>query len=271
MNKLLLLISASIAMVSFSYAQCVINPSAQTTPGANPAKENLPCIEIGQPYDQTIQGKIQTSGDTTITIATFTVVANIEVDSVRIDSITGLPSNIAWTKNPNVLLGGGNGCVNFNGTTTSPAGKYDLTAWGTAYLRIKANPPVVGPIDTPYVYTGNLNRFSPFGDYYVVVINPSAPCVVPSAIKNLNEKLNDVLAVYPNPNNGSFSFAINSNDAVDGSILVIDMNGKAVYNQPVNTSGNYFNQLNLKELAKGLYAVQLRTSEGVATKHIVIE
>jgi hypothetical protein len=271
MKKFYSTLIAFSATILFASAQCTIDPSAQTTPGANPSKENLPCIERTVSYNQTVQGKIQETGDTTITVAGFTVVANIRVDSVRIDSITGLPTNINWAKSPDILLGGDNGCMNFSGTTTDTAGTYDLTAWGTVWFRITANPPVVGPIDTPYTYQGSLNRFSPFGDYYVVVTEKGAPCVKPTGIRDFSAELNAAIAVYPNPNNGNFVFTLNTGNRVTGNLNVVDMNGKVVYTKPLDVAGFYSNQIDLSGLAKGLYAVQLRTTEGVASKNILID
>jgi len=271
MKKFYFTLIAFSATILFANAQCTINPAVQTTPGANPSKENLPCIERTVAYNQTIQGKVQQNGDTTITVAGFSIVANIRVDSVRIDSITGLPTDINWSKNPNVLNGGANGCINFSGTTTDTAGKYDLIAWGTVWFRITATPPVIAPIDTPYVYTGNLNRFSPFGNYYVIVTEKGAPCVKPTGIKDFNAELNAAISVYPNPNNGNFVFTLNAGNRVQGNLNVVDMNGKVVYTKPVDVSGFYSNQFNLSGLSKGLYAVQLRTTECVASKNILIE
>jgi hypothetical protein len=51
----------------------------------------------------------------------------------------------------------------------------------------------------------------------------------------------------------------------------VDMNGKVVYTKPLDVAGFYSNQIDLSGLAKGLYAVQLRTTEGVASKNILID
>ncbi|HLP51141.1 MAG TPA: T9SS type A sorting domain-containing protein [Chitinophagales bacterium] len=149
-------------------AQCTVDPSAQTTPGVNPTAPNCPCIIRGVPYDQTLQGQIQASKDTVIFFP-----AHIDVDSVRIDSIQGLPVGITWTKTPNVLPGGGNGAVCFSGTTNAPAGQYPLTAYGTVWMHVTISPIMN---DSAQTYTGNLNQFSPFGDYYLEVTNPGVPC-----------------------------------------------------------------------------------------------
>lgn len=250
-----LLVSAGIAG-----AQCTIDASAQTTPGVNPTAPNLPCIERNVAYDQTLQGKIQETG--TITIAGFNV--NVHVDSVSIDSIQGLPAGIDWAKNPDVLPGGGNGCVRFFGTTSSAVGDYQLTARGRVWFR------VTSPIDTPYMYQGNLNQFSPFGDYYVTVINTGDACHS-VGVKDLNSDLNSALTVYPNPNNGSFQFNLNAGHRINGELVVVDVTGKMVYSQQLDVVGLYSTNINLGNLPKGIYALQLRTADGYASKSITIE
>lgn len=150
-------------------AQCTVNPAAQTTPGVNPTAPNAPCIVRGVPYDLTLQGKIQASKDTVIAIITV----HIDVDSVRLDSIQGLPAGITWTKTPNVLPGGGNGAVCFTGTTNAPAGNYPLTGYGTVWLHVTST---TFPIDTHLVQQGNLNQYSPFGNYYLDVTEPGVSC-----------------------------------------------------------------------------------------------
>src|ERR1043165_5670659 len=162
--KILYLFIACFLFSAYVSAQCVIDSTNVPQPGVYPAAANLAHIQQGVAYDETIQGRIQSSKDTTI--GGF-IMVHIRVDSVRIDSITGMPNGITWSKNPNVLYGGRPGCVRFTGTTNDGAGQYDLTAWGVAWTRAQSGAPF--PIDTPYVITGNLNDYSPFGGYYLTV------------------------------------------------------------------------------------------------------
>ncbi len=154
---------ASFFLCAAVNAQCTIDGTNVPTPGVYPTAANLPHIQQGTFYDETVQGRIQSSGDTSV--LGFTI--NIRVDSVRIDSITGRPAGINWAKNPNTLPGGGVGCIRFSGTTTAPTGTYPLTAWGTAYLYLSNTP--AGAADGPRAVTGNLNQYSPFGGYYLTV------------------------------------------------------------------------------------------------------
>lgn len=263
MKKFYLILGLLVSAAGIASAQCTINAAAQTTPGVNPTAPNLPCIERGVAYDQTLQGKIQTSKDTTI--AGFQ--ATIVVDSVSLDSILGLPTGINWVKNPDVLPGGGNGCVRFSGTTNDPVGNYNLTARGRVWFHVQV--PQFG-LDTAYNYQGNLNQFSPFGNYYVTVINTGSACHS-VGVNDFSNELNSALSVYPNPNNGSFEFKLNAGHRVNGELVVVDVTGKLVYSQKLDVVGLYNTTINLTDLPKGIYALQLRTEEGYASKTITIE
>jgi hypothetical protein len=266
MKKLYSLMAALMFAVGFTNAQCTINPSAQTTPGANPTADNLPCVVRGTAYNQTVQGQVQAGQDTTI----FGQQVHVQVDSVRIDSVTGLPVGIVFSKNPNVLAGGGNGCVNFAGTTSDPTGRYPITAWGTAWVRLQGNFPIIGAIDTPYTYTGQLNQFSPFGGYYLDVINTGGACHV-TGLNDFNADLNAAFSVFPNPSTGRFEVKLNAGSRVNGEVVVVDLTGKKVFAQPLDVIGLYSTTIDLSAFAKGIYTVQLRTTEGLASKNISIE
>jgi hypothetical protein len=254
-------------------AQCVIDSAAQTTTGVNPTAHDLPCIQKTVAYNQTIQGKIQESGDTVFNLPLVgAVTGHFKVDSVILDSITGAPAGIIPTWNPAVIYGGGNGCVNLAGTTTADTGLYYLTVWGTAYLRGSGSAGGQS-VDTPFTRKGNLNRYSPFGNYYLVVIDQGAQCVHPTfaGINDFNSDLNSAFSVYPNPNNGVFEVKLNAGNRVNGDINVVDMTGRIVYSQKLDVMGLYNTNIDLTTFSKGLYTVQLRTAEGFASKRVSVE
>lgn len=269
MKKFYSLIAALMFAVSFISAQCTINPGAQTTPGVNPTADNLPCIQRTIFYDQTIQAQLDTAYDTTLNII-ISIPAHFRVDSMRLDSVTGLPNGISWIQNPAILAGGANGCIKLSGTTTSSAGRYYITGWGTVWTRATAS--AFGQnIDTPYVYNGQLNQFASYGNYYVDVINAGAVCVHPNGINDFSADLNAALSVFPNPSNGVFGLKLNAGSRVNGEIVVVDINGKKVFAQQLDVVGLYSTTIDLSAYAKGIYTLQLRTSEGFASKNISIE
>lgn len=262
-----MLAATALFAIGSTQAQCTVDPSAQTTPGVNPAPENLPCIERTVAYDQTLQGQVQTDYDTTITFQNFPIPVNVAVDSVSLDSIAGLPTNITWVKNPSILHGGENGCVRFTGTTTDTIGTYNLTAYGRVWFHVTAGG---GLYDSTFFYQGEINRFSPFGGYYVRVIEQGGTCTT-TGIGDINAALNASLSVFPNPSNGVFQLKLNAANRLNGSIVIVDMTGKQVFTQAIDVVGLYDTTINLNGMPKGVYAVQLRTNEGFASKTISIE
>jgi hypothetical protein len=268
MKKLYSLMAALMLAVGFINAQCTINPSAQTTPGATPSAATLPCVVRSVAYDEVIQAKIDTAYDTAITII-VSVQAHFHIDSMRLDSVTGLPTGITWVQNPLVLAGGGNGCVKLSGTTTDAVGRYNITGWGTVWTHAHAS--AFGQnIDTPYVYHGQLNSLASWGNYYLDVINTGGACHV-SGINDFSPALNAAFSVYPNPSTGVFEVKLNAGSRVNGEVVVVDLTGRKVFAQPLDVVGMYSSSIDLSGFAKGIYTVQLRTSEGLASKNISID
>ncbi len=275
MKKLYSFFVAFVFVTGAATAQCVVDSTAQTSAGVNRAANTLPCVERGVAFDQTVQGKIQEGADTTFSLPVVgTVPAYFKVDSVIIDSIGGLPAGISAILAPPVLYGGSNGCVNFTGTTTDAVGVYYLTAYGTVWLRAQGN--AFGQAFDRAVppQSGNLNQYSPFGDYYLQVIETGSPCNQPpvnTGVNDISSELNAALSVYPNPTNGVFELRLNAGGRVNGDVSVVDVTGRVVYNQRIDVMGIYNTTINLSQFAKGLYTVQVRTANGRAAKSISVE
>lgn len=275
MKKLYSFAVALLFVAGGATAQCVVDSTAQTTPGVNRPANTLPCVERGVAFDQTVQGKIQEGADTTFNLGPLgTVPAYFKVDSVIIDSIGGLPAGISAFLAPAVLYGGSNGCVNFNGTTTDPTGLYYLTAYGTVWLRAQGN--AFGQAFDRAVppQRGNLNQYSPFGEFYLHVIETGDPCNQPpvnTGINDISSELNAALSVYPNPSNGVFEVRLNAGGRVSGDVNVVDVTGRIVYSQRIDVNGLYTTTVNLSQFAKGLYTVQVKTATGIAAKSISVE
>ena len=69
-----------------------------------------------------------------------------------------------------------------------------------------------------------------------------------------NKKINSFL-LYPNPNNGNFTY-VNVCDNEPTSILIItDLTGKIIYNQSINNNAPF--DLYLNQLSNGLYIVKV--------------
>jgi hypothetical protein len=119
-------------------AQCTIS-ATNTTNGFTPT--SLPCIYQGTAYGQAVN----------VHIPATTMYNNltVNVDSVLLVSVTGLPAGVTVQGNPasGVIHGGQNGCLWFSGTTSALTGTYPLTfnvtIWAD-YQGIYSS----GPVDT---------------------------------------------------------------------------------------------------------------------------
>ena len=170
-----LFIALFLAMAS--QAQCVVDPTLavldSTVGGYYPAPQHLPHVVKDSFYSQTVQGKIETGFQQSFTVPVLgAVTATITIDSVRLDSVLGLPAGITWTKSSNTLPGGGLGCILFSGTTSAPAGTYTLNAIGMTWAHLNV-PPLVNNVDTNRY--GSLNQLPAYRNYYLVVDSTPSP------------------------------------------------------------------------------------------------
>ena len=80
------------------------------------------------------------------------------------------------------------------------------------------------------------------------------------------------ITVYPNPTSGVFNIAIQNSNFNELLISIVDIQGKEVYNFVDKTiSPDYNKQIDLKNLAKGLYYIKLSTDADVKIQKLVIE
>jgi len=79
-------------------------------------------------------------------------------------------------------------------------------------------------------------------------------------------------AIYPNPSDGIVNISVNNTYSDELIISVYDAIGKAVYCEKAKLTNVENNkQINLKQLAKGLYYIKLSTKFNVFTQKLVIE
>ena len=246
-------------------AQCVIDTAAQPRAGISPSADNLPCVVRSAPFNQTLQVQCPAYYDSVVNLVITTYPITVTIDSMELDSVSGLPSGITWSKNPNRLKGGENGCLTFTGTTTDPTGYYHLGWFGTAWTHTQ----FIGS----RTVTGNLNRYN-YVNYYLNVISQGDPCVPYnpySGINDLNNELNTALSISPNPSKGVFTVKLNAGSRVTGDIQIIDVTGRIVYSQDVDLIGMENKTIDISKCAKGIYTLILKTANGNAAKRISID
>ncbi|PBQ31846.1 hypothetical protein CNR22_08715 [Sphingobacteriaceae bacterium] len=79
------------------------------------------------------------------------------------------------------------------------------------------------------------------------------------------------MVLYPNPSTGVTNLIVSSGRSSDATVTVINALGQVVYNKTTNlTAGSTTLQVDLKNLADGIYTVSLTTNDGRLVKKINI-
>jgi predicted extracellular nuclease len=99
-------------------------------------------------------------------------------------------------------------------------------------------------------------------------VTTSGSYSIPTAINNINSVIK--VAVYPNPSNGKFNVEINNEKAKDMSIEVFNVQGKVVYSTSIYNN-KYKGEINISDLAKGIYYLRINDGNNVNTKKLLIQ
>lgn len=78
-------------------------------------------------------------------------------------------------------------------------------------------------------------------------------------------------ALYPNPNNGSFTVKFLSNSSNDIGVNVYDISGREVYKKSFSNTGNFNQNINLDNVQTGVYLVSIIDGAKKTMKKIIIE
>ncbi|MDB5284576.1 MAG: domain proteinfibronectin type protein [Bacteroidota bacterium] len=239
-------------------AQCTVNVN-DTVFGFTPPDSTFPEILKGVPLNSSYV--TQAYVPATFTFSGFTVV----IHWITITNVTGFPTGITYAKNPlnDTIYGGGRQCIALSGVTTDTPGIYQLAFEGLVYVTV----PILGD---QYYTIHQLDSMA--------ASQPGAPKlgyklkeVDPAGINDINTALVSAMQVVPNPNNGQFDVKFNYNGLLQGELRVIDITGKEVLSQRLDADGFYSTTIDLRNLAKGMYSVQLRTESGMASKIVSVE
>lgn len=102
-----------------------------------------------------------------------------------------------------------------------------------------------------------------------IAILPKIACI--TDVINFNG-ISGNIAVFPNPSNGKFNFAVTMPQASDLNFTVINNLGQVVYTKVEKSVTNAIVGMDLSHLAKGIYFVNVMDSTGdKTTKKIIIE
>jgi hypothetical protein len=80
------------------------------------------------------------------------------------------------------------------------------------------------------------------------------------------------LDVFPNPNTGTFTLDLNTHSSQSISLRIVDLTGKIVYEATdIKISGTYTTEINLNDIASGVYNIFVIGENGITDKKVVIQ
>jgi hypothetical protein len=82
--------------------------------------------------------------------------------------------------------------------------------------------------------------------------------------------LENQFSIYPNPNKGSFTIEFKE-IANSFSVEVYDVTGKTIYENSYDQSANPSQMINLDNVNRGIYFINVKSDKGLVTKKLVIE
>lgn len=238
MKKIYLLL-AFLVGTSYAKAQCAPDTS-YSTPGfyTNDGDSVLEDAQLNAAYSENVSLYVPS----TYEIGGF----NVNVDSVKIEGITGLPDGIGSGCNPpSCLWGGGDtGCVLISGSPTNSA-------------QLGSNPLTIAM----RYYGLGLSKGENVTIFSIEVIDTTQ---TNTAVALRNPDLG--LDIYPNPANKTLNLA--SNLAEITKIKISDITGKIVNSLVLRP--NEKNQLSTETLPSGFYFVQFNSQGENRTERLII-
>ncbi len=246
MKKLLLSLTISFVFgLNGLLAQCTPNTTI-TNPGTYPdSATGLPHAIVGQAYSTVIQIRVLT--DTTISGNHATV------DSVILNSVTGLPTGFTYATNPSSghFPGGSNACVLLTGAapTAGMEGSHPLTINITAYGHISGF-----PASLPYTVI-----------YYNIHIDAA------NGIFNLAVSKFDLSQNFPDPATNLTTIYYNVPAASLLDFRMYNLLGKIVYQKSIFAErGTGSIALDAKDFAPGIYMYNLSNGKATLTRRMVM-
>lgn len=178
------------------------------------------------------------------------------LDSIHLDSISGLPSGLSFacSEADCMFTGGTTGCFKISGTT-SEQNTFAISLYVTPYGLATGTP--LGDITLQSLGSQQ------FASYDLVMGNVG--------VQSLNSSKFDVIQNVPNPFSGSTSIKFNSPTSEPVNFYVFDMIGKQIHSSKINavTGMNTINYTSEK-LAPGAYFYTLANGKSRITKRMIV-
>lgn len=177
----------------------------------------------------------------------YTSINNGDSWSIANSGLNNVSVNCLFVRGNNVLIGTGNGI--FSSTNNA-------ASWGAINTGLAAN--------TRVLSIANNGHFLLIGTDSTIWRRPTIEVI--TGIKTV--KNNGAVNIYPNPSNGIFMLELLGNTNAQ-QVSISNAIGQVVYIN--NSIGNNTLQLNVDNVAKGVYTIQITTAQGVVNKKIIIE
>jgi hypothetical protein len=243
MSKILLF-TLMFGLSLYSFAQCTPDLTIKRS-GTFPDK--LQDADLNVAYSQVVQFK--SPSDTTVFVPQLNTTLPVEIDSMRVMEVIGLPPGMSYACHNNTCMinGGGVGCIIISGTCATPGGypiKIIVKTSAKAILGVTKIPQT--QIDT--------------NEHYGVFVN--WPTGLAQVIAN------NSINVFPNPAKnvlmieGDFS-------GNQSAVSIYDALGKKVFTQELSAH-NYTNKVDIKNLENGLYWVEIKSGQTNFTKRLLV-
>lgn len=227
-------------------SQCVID-TTQFVSGKYVFPDTLPCAVIGSMYDTSVQVYLPRTIFVDEILPGYPHI-QARVDSIQIDSITGLPDSLMWNMNPSskIIYGGKYGCFGVYGKVVGDTGIYNVGVWGTTWFKVLGKD------------TFQKGDFSAVFPVRINVIEAGKPCYneqLPTAIGAIAEI--SKIAVFPHP----FTTAIHiqaENEQIEKIQLFDKLGRQILMYENIHQSSFVFKTENL--LSSGIYFLKIATN-----------
>ncbi|MFO8054372.1 MAG: T9SS type A sorting domain-containing protein [Bacteroidales bacterium] len=245
MKQLFSFIAVIIAISVTSNAKAQCTPGNYSEPGIYPdTSTGLPPAVETQLYEQVIT--IVVPSDTTIEFGG--IPTTVQVDSIGIKQITGLPQSIDYLPNTSTgyWAGGTSGCVLLTGTPTN-------SEIGTHSVIIEA-----------LIYASGFPDPYPYSTYYDFE-------VLDSTHVGVNENnIEKPIAAYPNPFDSKLTIEFETPQRSLVSIELFNVAGNKLKGKTIHsTVGKNTIIFNTNSLPKGMYFYRINTPGKIITRKLV--
>lgn len=194
------------------------------------------------------------------------------------------------TTNYNVTGTDVNGCMNIAmiTVTVNPLPVVTFTPFGSSVCDNGSAFTLIGGSPSGGTYSGtgvSAGMFDPIvataGTYVLTYMfmdinscsNSDTASIIVDVCSGIVSSVNfDQLTVYPNPTSGLFSISVNKASFTELLISIVDIQGKEVFTSvEKNNASEFSTQINLEELAKGIYYIKLNNGSDVKIQKLIVQ